>query len=453
MNIQQCEDLVIGTIVSDTDKENIDYFLDTLNEDCFSTSKNENFYKLVKDLRERDVPVTNKTLQMHIDHGWSEFTQLASAMTVQEFREAVNVLRVGSVERKMRGIMSDETNKMKEADTVTEADIEFARNSIITRLNELPITGSVSTIKIGDDIESYMQYLDDLKEKRLERGLMTGYSSIDSITNGFKGNQLIIVGAYEGIGKTMAALNWIVNMLKQNKKVLLFSLEMSKRQLTDRLVSIISNVPLVKLKNVEPLSDKEFTAIGDALQFLEKSQLFINTDFDITTDKMMAYAMKIKKKEGLDAVFIDHIHLLGNNEIQGKDLREKMNYISRNLKRLTKNADIPVIALAQLNRDSTDPYGLDIPSRKRLRESGSIEADADIVIIAHRFLSKRDGTPEDLAKQSRFMLMFDKHRDGERKLLELYLDFETLKLYEVDKKTYDLDDAIKIIGDEVLTKK
>lgn len=432
MNISDSEDIIIGTITQGIEQSDLDYFLDTVKEDCFSTKQYRDFYKLVKDLRERDVPVTLDTLRLHLSETIHKFLLLSYANSSAEFKEAVNVLRVGSIEKQMRSIMNEETLKIKEAEILTEADIEFARNSTITRLSELQLTSTVKTTKLGDDIESYMEYLCDLKDGKIERGIMTGYNVIDEITNGFKSNQLIILGAYESIGKTMASLNFIVNMLRENKKVLLFSLEMSKQQLTDRLVSIISGVPLVKLKNQTPLLDDEFKKIGEALIFLQKSKLFINTDFDITTDKMMAYAMKIKKQEGLDIVFIDHIHLLGNNESQGKDLREKMNYISRNLKRLTKNADIPVIALAQLNRDGSDPYGLDIPSRKRLRESGSIEADADIVMIAHRFLSKKDGTPEDLSTQARFMLMFDKHRDGERKLLELFLDFETLKLYDMN---------------------
>lgn len=432
MNISDSEDIIIGTITQGIEQSDLDYFLDTVKEDCFSTKQYRDFYKLVKDLRERDVPVTLDTLRLHLSETIHKFLLLSYANSSAEFKEAVNVLRVGSIEKQMRSIMNEETLKIKEAEILTEADIEFARNSTITRLSELQLTGTVKTTKLGDDIESYMEYLCDLKDGKIERGIMTGYNVIDEITNGFKSNQLIILGAYESIGKTMASLNFIVNMLRENKKVLLFSLEMSKQQLTDRLVSIISGVPLVKLKNQTPLLDDEFKKIGEALVFLQKSKLFINTDFDITTDKMMAYAMKIKKQEGLDIVFIDHIHLLGNNESQGKDLREKMNYISRNLKRLTKNADIPVVALAQLNRDGSDPYGLDIPSRKRLRESGSIEADADIVMIAHRFLSKKDGTPEDLSTQARFMLMFDKHRDGERKLLELFLDFETLKLYDMN---------------------
>lgn len=434
MNISDSEDMIIGTITQGIEQSDLDYFLDTVKEDCFSTRQYRDFYKLVKDLRERDVPVTLDTLRLHLSETIHKFLLLSYANSSAEFKEAVNVLRVGSIEKQMRSIMNEETLKIKEAEILTEADIEFARNSTITRLSELQLTSTVKTTKLGDDIESYMEYLCDLKDGKIERGIMTGYNSIDEITNGFKSNQLIILGAYESIGKTMASLNWIVNMLKENKKVLLFSLEMSKQQLTDRLVSIISGVPLVKLKNQTPLLDDEFKKIGEALIFLQKSKLFINTDFDITTDKMMAYAMKIKKQEGLDIVFIDHIHLLGNNESQGKDLREKMSYISRNLKRLTKNADMPVIALAQLNRDSSDPYGLDIPSRKRLRESGSIEADADIVMIAHRFLSKKDGTPEDLSTQARFMLMFDKHRDGERRLIELFLDFETLKLYDMNSR-------------------
>lgn len=434
MNISDSEDIIIGTITQGIEQSDLDYFLDTVKEDCFSTKQYRDFYKLVKDLRERDVPVTLDTLRLHLSETIHKFLLLSYANSSAEFKEAVNVLRVGSIEKQMRSIMNEETLKIKEAEILTEADIEFARNSTITRLSELQLTGTVKTTKLGDDIESYMEYLCDLKDGKIERGIMTGYNVIDEITNGFKSNQLIILGAYESIGKTMASLNFIVNMLRENKKVLLFSLEMSKQQLTDRLVSIISGVPLVKLKNQTPLLDDEFKKIGEALVFLQKSKLFINTDFDITTDKMMAYAMKIKKQEGLDIVFIDHIHLLGNNESQGKDLREKMNYISRNLKRLTKNADIPVIALAQLNRDGSDPYGLDIPSRKRLRESGSIEADADIVMIAHRFLSKKDGTPEDLSTQARFMLMFDKHRDGERKLLELFLDFDTLKLYDMNSR-------------------
>lgn len=428
MRYTDLENVIISYILSDGDCD-YEYFLENIKPQHFTRDKYAKLCEVLKNIVDSGETPSQKLILMSVN-----ISDFSDAMTeypnvmYSEFKRAVNLIKIKYSSKQARKILTEELEKLED-DEATDFNIQAAFDNIKNRLDSIEIIGEVDTVKLGDISIDYLQHLLDLKDGKINRGLSLGYDRIDALTHGLDGNRIMVVGAMESMGKSSIALNFALNIIKQKKSVLMFSLEMNEIQLMDRCISIISGIDLEMLKNTSALSDENCHKIGEATTLLNTSNFFINTNFDINSDKMIAYAMSIKKKHGLDCVIIDHLQLLGANE-KGMDERARINYASRNLKRLTKVLDIPVIVLAQVNRDSNDPYGLKVPSRKRLKESGNIEADADIVLMAHRILNNADGTPVTDGHQEDLILYFDKNRDGPRKMLVFRLDLTTQRVID-----------------------
>lgn len=449
MVYRESQDIIISTVLFDSGCD-YEYFLENVQPHFFEVNKYTKVYEVVKDLTSRAISITPEILKINLGDGFHtdylDLVSLQGEMTSSLWKEAIRVLKIQYAKKSMISVMKEELAKIEgEASNV---DLEAAVSLITQRLGEIEFSREIAMHKLSDNVEDYLEYISDLKDGLIEKGLMTGFPSLDEVTNGLTGNQLIVLGAYESVGKSSFALNIINNLLHQDKSCLMFSLEMNEKQLINRLVSMETKINMEKLKNDDKLTDGEFKMIGEAVTFIKEKNFYVNTDMDISVDKIMQYAIQIKRKHGLDFIVIDHLHLLGNNERgNGKDEREKINYISRSLKKLTKILNIPVLVLAQLNRDGTDPYCLKVPSRKRLRESGSIEADADIVMMLHRLLNKPDGTPSDRSVQEEAYVLFDKHRDGAKKMVKIRFDLATQRFIDL-KKAVPTTDIAKLIQEE-----
>ena len=169
--------------------------------------------------------------------------------------------------------------------------------------------------------------------------------------------------------------------------------------------------------------------IGNAIQFYKDANFFVNTDMTINTEEIISYTAQIKKKNNISAVFIDHIGLLGQNE-KGDDMRLRLNYVSRNIKRLTKELDIPIFVLTQVNRDSSDQYLQKRPSISRIKETKSIEEDADIVMMLHRITKLDNGDIAPLEEQKKVIIYFDKNRDGALDEIKMLFELENQKFID-----------------------
>lgn len=298
----------------------------------------------------------------------------------------------------------------------------------------------VSQRHVGNDIISMEAILADSfdrldglhKDKGTIRGVPTGYKDMDAKLAGFQKSDLIILAARPSMGKTAMALNLAQNIaVKSEKPVLLFSLEMSKEQLVDRMLASEAGVNSWNLRTGN-LSDSDFEKIGHAMGTLSEAQIFIDDSPGITVSDLRTKARREAHKRELGLIIVDYLQLMsGGSKFRGDGNRvQEISEISRGLKGVARELNVPVIALSQLSR-SVESRSPQIPQLSDLRESGSIEQDADVVL----FLYRDDYYNPDTSEKPNILDIFiSKHRNGPTGKIEIYFDRERQKMLNLDTK-------------------
>jgi replicative DNA helicase len=241
------------------------------------------------------------------------------------------------------------------------------------------------------------------------RGLATGFRDFDRRTGGLRGGDLVIVAGRPSMGKTTLAINMAENVaLDPNVKgsVLIFSMEMPAEQLMTRMLSSIGGVPLQDIRSGR-VTDHDWARISSATSQLQEARIFIDESPGLTPTELRARARRVKREHGLNLVVVDYLQLMqvaGTKENRATEISE----ISRGLKALAKELDVPVIALSQLNR-SVEQRENKRPVMSDLRESGAIEQDADMILFIYREEVYDKNTP----RKGEADIDFAKHRNGE----------------------------------------
>ena len=262
--------------------------------------------------------------------------------------------------------------------------------------------------------------------------ISTGYKSFDEKLGGFKRGDLIIVAARPSMGKTAIALNFAQNVAKKNRHVAIFSLEMSKEQLTDRLIAAAMAVDSWKLQKGK-LTEDEFARMGDALETLSHSKIYLDDSpagEGLTSIK--SKARRLKMESGLDLIVIDYLQLMSNGNSLNRV--QEVSEISRGLKSLARELDVPVIALSQLSRQ-LESRPDKRPVMSDLRESGSIEQDADIITMLYRddYYNEFSETP------GVTNVLIRKNRNGPIGQVDLKFEKSQQKFYEIERTADAVD--------------
>ncbi len=269
------------------------------------------------------------------------------------------------------------------------------------------------------------------KNKGALRGLKTGFHDLDKKTAGLQKGDLVIIGARPAMGKTTFAQNIAYNVADINKKgVLFFSMEMAANEIVDRMISDVSGVDNWKMRTGN-LSDEEFSRIGEALGEMDEIPIFIDDTSSMTVVELRNKARRAMHDHQIGVVIVDYLQLIsGSDRYRGNRVQE-VTEISRGLKTLARELEIPVIALAQLSRNVTDRDD-PRPVLSDLRESGSIEQDADLVMFLHRpdYYKQHDEGYEETHITE---LLIAKHRHGAVGKIELYFHPELLRFMSLDK--------------------
>jgi replicative DNA helicase len=251
-----------------------------------------------------------------------------------------------------------------------------------------------------------------------DKGLMTGFRELDFITDGFCGGQLIVVAGRPSMGKSSMALDFLINLCREGKKVLLFSLEMSEIQIVDRLICSIGKIDSHRFKRYEFLSDEEKTKIHDGqTEIYSKFKLWLDESTVLTPSALATTSRLMKIEHDIDIIIIDYLQLLySGNKTESR--QQEITKICAEVKNLAKSLNIPIVLLSQLNRSCemrTDKR----PQLSDLRESGSIEQDADIVLLLHRpdyYVKRENVKAEDRGKTE---LIVAKNRQGQTGIVDL----------------------------------
>lgn len=269
----------------------------------------------------------------------------------------------------------------------------------------------------SDNNASDILTLEDLGKQRIEKiirlsehdanehiGIPSGYIEYDRITGGFHKSDLLILAARPGVGKTAFALNLALNAAKKHKKVLIFSLEMGNEQLYDRLLAIESGFALSKIRN-NSLTESETMILNKQIEKMSKYELYITDVPGVNLLDIKNICRKLKTTDGIDFVIIDYLQLITPTADASKVREQQVSEISRGLKILAKELQVPILTLSQLSR-SVENRTDKTPMLSDLRESGAIEQDADIVMFISKE-AKVEGAEETIAD-----IIIGKHRNG-----------------------------------------
>ena len=284
---------------------------------------------------------------------------------------------------------------------------------------------------IGTALKEAWERFEHLSETpEVKRGVPSGFTSLDNLLSGFQKSDLIILAARPSMGKTTFALDLARNAaLQHGASVGIFSLEMSDQQLVDRMLAAEAGVDSWKLRTGRLSNDSEYEALQGAMNKLHKAPIHIIDEAAMNIVKMRSAARRLKNEYGLDMLIVDYLQLMSPTLTKGSDsMVQQITEISRSLKILAKEMDIPVIALSQLSRAVEQRGGK--PRLSDLRDSGSIEQDADVVMFIHREdKMNKDKEPE---RPNIAEILVEKHRNGAVGHAELYFDDKHVRFLNLD---------------------
>lgn len=284
-------------------------------------------------------------------------------------------------------------------------------------------------VSIGDVLNSSFDRIDELhKDKSKLRGIPTGFKQLDDKLAGLQNSDLIILAARPAMGKSSLALNIAHHVaLKEGIPVAIFSLEMSQEQLVDRLLSSEAGVDSWKLRTGN-LEDSDFAKIGEAMGSLSEAPIFIDDTPMLNVMDMRTKARRIQNEHGLGLLIIDYLQLMSGRGQYGENRVQEVTEISRGLKGLARELNVPVLALSQLSR-GVENRSPQIPQLADLRESGSIEQDADVVL----FIYREDVYNPDTDRRHLADIIIGKHRNGPIGRMELYFQGEKTRFRSVER--------------------
>ena len=368
-------------------------------EKVYSDSKGIDAILIDEEIKKSNLKNKDEVLEVLSDI----LDEITSSYNLLEY---ANLIKEKSMLRRL-GNVGAEITKLAYNDIRPAEDIIDVAESMVLNLSKKILKNSIVDMKTAGVAEIMrMERVSDNRGKTL--GIPTGFIDLDRMTSGLNNSDLIILAARPAMGKTAFALNLALNAGKEKKKVLIFSLEMPAQQLYQRLLSIESGIPQNKLKNVY-LEEEEWTKLTVATGNLAETDIYV-ADLPYTNVlEIRSYARKMKSQEKLDLIIIDYLQLINGTGRGGSEFsrQQEISDISRSLKGLARELDVPVIALSQLSR-AVESRVDKRPMLSDLRESGAIEQDADIVA----FLYREEYYIPETENKGITELIIGKHRNG-----------------------------------------
>lgn len=312
--------------------------------------------------------------------------------------------------------------------------VAFAEKVVFDVATSLDTSTMVQIDKVVPEVVEKFNAIS--RDKDAFKGLRTGFYALDNLTNGLHKTDLILIAARPAMGKTSFSMNIVENIaVTQGKVCAVFSLEMGKEQLAQRMLCSVAEVSMQDALKGNLDKDK-WKKIAEAQNKLNDAKIFIDDSAMITPAEMLSKCRRLKRRYGLDLVMVDYLQLMSTGKASKADNRQQeISEISRNMKILAKEIEVPVIALSQLSRSVESRTGHK-PQLSDLRESGAIEQDADIVMFIHR--PDKSADPKELAEgkvQANVAeILIEKHRNGPTGSVKLYFKGECTKFLNITEE-------------------
>ncbi|MEK7114632.1 MAG: replicative DNA helicase [Patescibacteria group bacterium] len=287
-------------------------------------------------------------------------------------------------------------------------------------------------IPIKDELKAAYERIEKLHQgERGLRGVTTGFDELDNYLSGLQRSDLIILGARPSLGKTALCLDIAKNAaIKTGIPVGIFSLEMSRDQIIDRLIASEAQVALWKLRTGRLTDAIEFEMIQESLDRLSKAKIFIDDTPSANIIQIRSMARRLQAEHGLGLLIVDYIQLIQPRNHHNDNMVSAMTEVSRGLKGLARELEVPVLAAAQLSR-AVEQRDIKIPRLSDLRESGSLEQDSDVVLFIYR--KDRDKLDPSAEEQNTAEIIIAKHRNGPLATVKLKFDSEKVSFRSIDK--------------------
>jgi replicative DNA helicase len=430
------------------DKNAIVKVIDSLSEKDFYKQAHQTIYETIKELFSRQEPIDILTLSNRLDSKGklAEIGGRTYLATLSNF-----VATASNVENYSKIIQHKATLRRLQQAAAEISDLSFNEEDDVdmildeTEKKIFQISQNYSKnifVSINNLLTDAFERIDELhKQSGKLRGLPTGFADLDKLLAGLQKSDLVILAARPSVGKTSLALDIARNVaVKSRESVGIFSLEMSKEQLVDRMLCAQAGVSLWKMRTGN-LSDREndndFSRIGEAMGQLSETPIYIDDSASTSIMEIRAKARRLKMEKGLGLIVIDYLQLMEGRGKYGDNRVQEVSEISRGLKGIARELDVPVLALSQLAR-AVEQEKPAIPKLSHLRESGSIEQDADVVMFVYRKATDRGYDSESLTEEDKHSakIYIAKHRNGPTGMVDLVFDHDTVSFKNLQKHDY-----------------
>ena len=424
---KEAEESVLGALL--LDKDAVIAVAEFLLPDDFYDDRNKDIYEAILSLYEDRTPVDVLTVTEKLKKqkdlkkvgGVTYLTDIANKVpTAAHVEHYGRIVKDLSIKRALMRAAS-RLVEFSMDDAMSSADLMDKAESEVFSLSQKNVKKAF--VSVRDTLAESFDRLDELhKQEGGLRGVATGFTDLDNATAGFQKSNLIILAARPGVGKTSLALNIAQHAtVKNGKKVGFFALEMSKEEMVDRLLVNEADIDAWRLKTGK-LTEEDFTKLSNAMGVLAETELYIDDTPALSILEMRTKARRLQVEHGLDMVIVDYLQLARSRNLENRV--QEVSEISQGLKNLARELKIPVLALSQLSR-SVESRNVKKPQLSDLRESGSIEQDADVVM----FLWK-----EDDENNENFLLDIAKHRNGALHSIPLFFKGDRIKFFSRDTK-------------------
>ncbi len=383
----QAEQSVLGGLM--LDNEAWDKVADRISDEDFYRHDHRLIFRVIFDLANKNKPMDVVTVSQSLKNA-EELEEAGGMAYLGELAKntpsAANISAYADIVRDKairRGLISAgrQVNELAGSPDDTAAILDQAEAAVLA-VAEQSVRGSSGLEAVSNILKGFVETMEQRMESGKVSGLPTCWSDLDEKTSGLHPGDLVIVAGRPSMGKTAFAMNLAEHaVIKQRVPVAVFSLEMEKVQLVDRLVSGLARIDFHKLRTAD-LEDEEWNRVTEATKKLNEAPLFIDDTPAMTPLELRSRARRLKREHGLGLVVVDYLQLMqspGRKENRTQEVSE----ISRSLKALAKELRVPVIALSQLNR-SLEQRPNKRPLMSDLRESGAIEQDADMIMFIYR---------------------------------------------------------------------
>lgn len=425
---------LLGSIL--LDDEVISAIADRISAEDFYDKRHGIIFDAILRLYSQNKPIDLLTLSSQLKDrdeleqvgGSSYLTELTNAVpTAAHGEHYADIVAEKALRRKLIKASEDITSMSFADNTSSVQEILEQAEARLFAVSQRTLKQDL--VSIEQILTEGFDRLDELhKNKGALRGIRTGWKDLDKKTSGLQRSDLIVLAARPAMGKTTLVGNLVQNVAMHEKQaVLFFSLEMSKDQLVDRMLAAESGVDAWKIRTGN-LSDEDFERLGHAMGSLSEAPIYIDDTPGISVMEMRTKARREANRHQLGLIVVDYLQLM-TGAAKGNDFNrvQEISEISRGLKLIAREMNVPVVALSQLSR-SVEQRPDKIPQLSDLRESGSIEQDADIVM----FIYREDYYNPETDRQHITDLIIAKHRNGPTGKIELYFHPEQLKFLSLD---------------------